>query len=224
MKAVLLAGITTIVGFISLVSSPIEPLHSFAIFTAIGVGIALLLSITFIPAVLLCKDFNKVQAGRERMKHLTEKVQRRLERARQLAGGKEMKEASGNTLYSIYHFFCGSRVRLVIFTLVILGLSYAGLRILKIDTAIVNYFPENCQLRQDIKSIDENFAGTKINTFGIGFKPGVAVNLNEKLSFVAHVGFLGYENEKVKGDDKSTNSFGLDLSGNNLSFGVYYNF
>ena len=167
MKAVLLAGITTIVGFISLVSSPIEPLHSFAIFTAIGVGIALLLSITFIPAVLLCKDFNKVQAGHERMKHLTEKVQRRLERARQLAGGKEMRDASGNTLYQIYHFFCGSRVRLVLFTLMICGLSYAGLRILKIDTAIVNYFPENCELRQDINSIDENFAGTNSLYFTI---------------------------------------------------------
>ena len=70
----------------------------------------------------------------------------------------------------------------------------------------------------------ENYAGTKTNTFAIGFKPGVAVNLNEKLSFVAHVGFLGYENEKVKGDDKSTNSFGFDLNGNALSFGVYYNF
>ena len=167
MKAVLLAGVTTIVGFISLVSSPIEPLHSFAIFTAVGVGIALLLSITFIPAVLLCKDFKKVQAGREKMKHLTEKVQRKLERARQLAGGKEMVDASGNTLYQIYHFFCGSRVRLVLFALVICGLSYTGLRMLKIDTAIVNYFPENCELRQDIKSIDENFAGTNSLYFTI---------------------------------------------------------
>jgi long-subunit fatty acid transport protein len=70
----------------------------------------------------------------------------------------------------------------------------------------------------------EDYAGMKTNTFGIGLKPGVAVNLNEKLSFVAHVGFLGYENEKVKGDDKSTNSFGFDLNGNALSFGVYYNF
>ena len=157
MKAVLLAGVTTIVGFISLVSSPIEPLHSFAIFTAIGVGIALVLSITFIPALLLTKDFKKVQAGREKMKHLTEKVERRLERARQLAGGKEIKDASGNTLYNIYHFFCGSRVRLIIFTL----------RMLKIDTAIVNYFPENCELRQDIKSIDKNFAGTNSLYFTI---------------------------------------------------------
>ncbi len=70
----------------------------------------------------------------------------------------------------------------------------------------------------------ENYGGVKTNTFGIGFKPGVAVNLNDRLSFVAHVGFLGYENEKVKGDDKSTNSFGLNLNGNNLTFGMYYNF
>ena len=70
----------------------------------------------------------------------------------------------------------------------------------------------------------ENYAGTKINTFGVGLKPGVAVNLNEKLSFVAHVGFLGYENSKVKGDSKSTNSFGFDVSGEALSFGAYYNF
>lgn len=70
----------------------------------------------------------------------------------------------------------------------------------------------------------ENFAGTKTNTFGIGLKPGLAVNLNDKLSFVAHVGFLGYENEKVKGDDKSTNTFGFDLNGNNVDFGLYYNF
>jgi len=70
----------------------------------------------------------------------------------------------------------------------------------------------------------ENNAGIKTNTFAIGFKPGVAVNLNDKLSFVAHVGFLGYENEKVKGADKSTNTFGVNLNGSNLSFGVYYNF
>ena len=69
-----------------------------------------------------------------------------------------------------------------------------------------------------------NYAGVKTNTFGLGLKPGVAVNLNDKLSFVAHVGFLGYQNDKVKGDDKSTNTFGLNLDGSNLSFGVYYNF
>ncbi len=68
-------------------------------------------------------------------------------------------------------------------------------------------------------------AGTKTNTFGIGLKPGVAVNLNEKLSFVTHFGWLGYTNSKVDVDGaKATNTFGLDLDGNNLTFGLYYNF
>ncbi len=65
----------------------------------------------------------------------------------------------------------------------------------------------------------------KNNTFGVGLKPGVAVNLNEKLGFVAHVGFLGYAYSKDKYDGaEAENTFGFDLDGSNLSFGVYYNF
>lgn len=59
---VMLAGFTTIVGFISLVTSPIEPLHSFAVFNSLGVFISLVLSITFIPAMLLIKKTDKIKA------------------------------------------------------------------------------------------------------------------------------------------------------------------
>ena len=68
-------------------------------------------------------------------------------------------------------------------------------------------------------------AGDKNNTFSIGLKPGVAVNLNDKLSFVAHAGFLGWTTSKPDVDGaKSTNTFGFDLDGSDLSFGFYYNF
>ena len=68
-------------------------------------------------------------------------------------------------------------------------------------------------------------AGLKNNTFGLGLKPGIAVNLNDKLSFVAHVGFFGYENSKDDYDGaEAVNTFGVNLDGSNLSFGVYYNF
>ena len=60
--------------------------------------------------------------------------------------------------------------------------------------------------------------------FGIGFKPGVAVNLNDKLSFVTHVGFLGYQNSKNHNNDAKVNQWGLDLDGRNITFGLYYNF
>lgn len=65
----------------------------------------------------------------------------------------------------------------------------------------------------------------KNNQFAIGLKPGVAVNLNDKLSFVTHVGFLGYKYDK---DDyegaKAANTFGLDIDGSSLTFALYYNF
>ena len=60
--------------------------------------------------------------------------------------------------------------------------------------------------------------------FGVGVKPGLAVNLTDKLSFVSHIGFLGYAVQNPDGDDNNTSVFGLDLSGNNLTFGLYYNF
>ena len=67
-------------------------------------------------------------------------------------------------------------------------------------------------------------AGAKNNQFGIGVRPGVAVNLNDKLSFVTHFGWLGYKNSK---DDyegaKAANTFGFDLN-SKVSFGMYYNF
>lgn len=59
-------------------------------------------------------------------------------------------------------------------------------------------------------------------TYGIGFKPGIAYNISERLSLVAHVGFLGFQggNDASQAPDQG----GLMLDGNDLEFGVYYNF
>lgn len=61
--------------------------------------------------------------------------------------------------------------------------------------------------------------------YGIGLRPGVALNLNEKLSLVAHVGFLGYQggNRPAKHNGAPEN-WGLDLNSNNLMFGIYCHF
>ena len=160
MSAVLLAGITTVIGFISLISSPIAPLHSFAVFTAIGVTISLILAITFIPAILLLKDYKKVQASRSKKHNLSERLAKKLEHARRLRGGKSAEEAQGDTLYQIYHFFCGSKPRLYLSIIAMVGISIVGLKMLHIDTALVNYFPKDCDMRQDMDYIDRQFAGT----------------------------------------------------------------
>ncbi|MCK4543674.1 MAG: MMPL family transporter, partial [Spirochaetales bacterium] len=50
--AVVLAGITTVIGFAANSFSPLRPIREFGIFTAFGVGVAFFISITFIPAIL----------------------------------------------------------------------------------------------------------------------------------------------------------------------------
>lgn len=67
--------------------------------------------------------------------------------------------------------------------------------------------------------------GSSINEWQVGLKPGLAINLNPKFSFVAHVGFLGYKDAKYDHDNApDNNAWGVDLNGNNVTFGFYYNF
>lgn len=66
--------------------------------------------------------------------------------------------------------------------------------------------------------------GSDVDDFSVGLRPGVAVNLNKKLSFVTHVGFFGYENKKDNNTDVKVNAWSADLDGRNITFGLYYNF
>ena len=66
--------------------------------------------------------------------------------------------------------------------------------------------------------------GNDLDEFSVGLKPGVAVSLNNHLSFVTHIGFLGYENAKNNNTDVKVDSWGLDLDGRNITFGLYYSF
>ena len=58
----------------------------------------------------------------------------------------------------------------------------------------------------------------------VGFMPGVAVSLTDNLSFVSHIGFLGWDQLNPDGDDNNTSKFGLNLDATNITFGMYYNF
>jgi hypothetical protein len=49
--------------------------------------------------------------------------------------------------------------------------------------------------------------------------------VNDKISLVAQVGFLGYRTQKSDFEGAiATNTFTADIDGNDLSFSVYYNF
>jgi hypothetical protein len=58
----------------------------------------------------------------------------------------------------------------------------------------------------------------------IGFEPGLAINLTDNLSFVSHIGFIGYDLLNPDGDDNNISKFGLSLDATDVTFGLYYNF
>ena len=62
------------------------------------------------------------------------------------------------------------------------------------------------------------------NELAVGFKPGLAVSLSDNISFVSHIGFIGWDQYNPDGDDNNVSKFGLSLSGANLTFGLYYSF
>lgn len=159
-NAVFLAGFTTIIGFISLVSSPIEPLRSFSVFTSAGVAISLILSLCFIPSLLLIKNIDKVKAERLKKKKIAEDIQKEFEKIESFVGKKNHESENSNTLYLIYRFFCGTKARLIVFLVLMTVLSVFGLKKINIETSLIGYFSDKCQMNQDIHYVDKEFAGT----------------------------------------------------------------
>ena len=71
----------------------------------------------------------------------------------------------------------------------------------------------------------------KYSTWQIGITPGLSVDLNRRISFITHFGFLGYRDSDIKnggitglenvlGED----GFGFRLDASTLQFGFVYNF
>lgn len=162
--AVFLAGLTTIVGFISLITSPLEPLHSFAIFASLGVLFSLLLALTFVPALLMLKPVQFIGKKSQRMEAIVEKAKKKasskLEKIHAVRTAGADKDSEDSTYYKIFRFFAGTKPRLILLAIVIVVFSVMGIKKLVIDTAMINYFPETSKLRRDIDYVNKRFAGT----------------------------------------------------------------
>ncbi len=158
--AVLLATVTTVAGFISNVSSPLRPLRSFSIFAAAGIAFSLILSVTLIPSILYITPISIVGKHWRNKERLSAKIRMRLEREIARRRGRSEEETTGRTLYNMYHFFAGTKPRLIVFMVVMISLSAAGLKLLVVDTAMVNYFPGSSKFRQDLAYVDETLSGT----------------------------------------------------------------
>lgn len=146
----LFTSITTMAGFASFATSSIRPVRVMGVFTAIGVGFAFLLTMLFIPSVLMLlkKRLNLSVSSNDVKSDLppSEII---------LKSDRFM-----NILLSICNFTVEHNRAMMAALAIIFIFSIYGMMQLKFETNTMNYLPPSNPIRQDITFIEENMGGT----------------------------------------------------------------
>ncbi len=137
---VLLAGFTTFVGFMTLMSSAIIGTREWGVFSAIGVLFTVIISISIIPAMLYLLP----------QKSISEKVSKT----------DYTKVRFVDKLISFFSRLSVNHYKMVVFIAVcVLIFSIVGLFKLRVETQFLKYFQEDDPIRVNAKVIDSNFGG-----------------------------------------------------------------
>ncbi len=135
-KPVLMTAITTMVGFVSLVTSQVYPVKYFGLFAAFGVFVALILSLGMIPAAIYVFGMSRAKSN----------------------GKKQRPEQS--FYYRITDKIIGARYIVVAITAVLLVISAYGISKVWISSSFLAKFEKNSQIRKTDRFINQHFGGT----------------------------------------------------------------
>ncbi|MBM7623570.1 efflux RND transporter permease subunit [Sporohalobacter salinus] len=134
--AIIMAGITTIAGFSSLGLSELTIIKDFGLFTAFGVLVALLMSITFLPAVLkLMKKPKHFQAAEKR----------------------PMLDGIFTVLFKIVKNYNGI---VIVIAIVVSLLSLWVAPKIQPETNYITFFQQGSEIRQANKLVNSKFGGS----------------------------------------------------------------
>ncbi len=136
-KPVAMTSITTAVGFLSLLTSQVYPVKYFGIFTAFGVIVAMLLSLTFLPAGVLIFGLPKRRPVKTK------------------DGKYDSKLANSFSKWIVNH-----KVTVIIVTAVIVGVSIIGMQKIWINSSFLDKFEKTSDIVQTDRFINEHFGGT----------------------------------------------------------------
>lgn len=139
-----LTALTTAVGFLAMLTAPVQPMRSLGLFAALGVIIACSLSLSLVPAVLsLGRD--DPESDEEQQKQ---------------SGAHRMEERT-NALFGRLGDFVVARAPLV--TLVFVGLSIAaaaGLSHTVVESHVIQAFRKDQPFRQAVEHVDQKLGGS----------------------------------------------------------------
>ena len=140
--AVVMAGVTTVIGFTSLTTSPMTPMQNFGLFTAVGIFFALAVNIFFVPSFLVLLPRPKKSSS---------------ESGKDRRGGAPLFQrflrAAGESVYR-------GRLWILVLALIIVAFSIWGISRMVIDTNTVEFFKKSSPVRQADEKINASFGGT----------------------------------------------------------------
>lgn len=136
---VLMAAITTAVGFVSLLTSQVYPIKYFGLFSAFGVLVAFILTILVIPAGILLFGLPKIKTRTE---------------------NKKSSNKTHSGAYKISDYLVKHKWQTYLTTIAVIVLSIYGMTKVWIDSSFLEKFEKDSEIVLTDKFINENFGGT----------------------------------------------------------------
>ena len=135
---ILLAGITTMIGFLAFLTSNLTLIKEFGLFTAIGVLVAFFVSVTFLPALLSCMSPPKVRKN-EKGQHDT---------------------AITRIQDKLSDFVFRQKNWILVIGLIIFAAGLLALPKIHREVNMVDYFKESSEIRQAENMMEEKLGGS----------------------------------------------------------------
>ncbi|MCK4396912.1 MMPL family transporter [candidate division WOR-3 bacterium] len=135
---IFLAGITTLIGFLAFLSSNLSLIRELGIFTAIGVMFAMLISVTFLPAVL-----SLLKVGKVKLNH------------------KGVEDTLLTKLMDKLGRFVLRKEKLIIgIGIAIILISFVAIPRIHREVNMIEYFEEESDIRQTEEMMEEKLGGS----------------------------------------------------------------
>lgn len=135
-KPLLMAAFTTMIGFLSLLTSQVYPIKYFGIFTAFGILTAFILAIAFLPAAIVLLGY------KPKKKH------------------KQNESFSGNKINHITDKLLQGKKMVYIIMTIIITVSVFGIQKVWINSSFLDKFEKNSDLVLTDNFVNQHFGGT----------------------------------------------------------------
>lgn|GEM_PF-916585 len=162
---VMLAALTTFIGFSSLGITILRPVRDFGAFVAIGVLFSVLVLFLLVPGIQLLIDRRKERTYNKSL------ISNRI----RLTGQQQWFSSFFTNLYRL---LLQERFLILTVTVIFIFFAILGMRKVVVDNNVIDYFPSDSDVAQSDVFFSKEFQGIKnFNINVVGEKPGDLINI-----------------------------------------------